>query len=165
MSIIIRLEITGVTSDGLGISRTDSGVIFVQGALPGEKVLAKIVSRKKDFMIADTVSIEEASSGRAAPKCKYYGRCGGCQLQHADYAAQLRLKAEIVKDAMTRIGGFSWEFFDGLECEPSPKSFSYRNKASFPVQGVNGKILTGFYRAGTHRLEFIRHCPVNAKRL
>ncbi|MBQ6113213.1 MAG: 23S rRNA (uracil(1939)-C(5))-methyltransferase RlmD, partial [Synergistaceae bacterium] len=101
MSIIIRLEITGVTSDGSGISRTDSGVIFVQGALPGEKVLAKIVSRKKDFMIADTVSIEEASSGRAVPKCKYYGRCGGCQLQHADYATQLRLKAEIVKDAMT----------------------------------------------------------------
>ncbi len=165
VSIIIRLEITGVTSDGSGISRTDSGVIFVQGALPGEKVLAKIVSRKKDFMIADTVSIEEASSGRAAPKCKYYGRCGGCQLQHADYATQLRLKAEIVKDAMTRIGGFNHEIFDKLECEPSPESFGYRNKAAFPVQSFKGRIVTGFYRAGTHRLEFIRHCPVNAKRI
>ncbi|MBR1657055.1 MAG: 23S rRNA (uracil(1939)-C(5))-methyltransferase RlmD [Synergistaceae bacterium] len=164
-SVVIPLEVTGISSDGSGIARTESGVVFVQGALPGEKVKARIVARKKDFMIADTVSVEEASEGRAVPKCKYYGRCGGCQLQHADYKTQLKLKANLVKDAMIRIGGFGHENFEGLECEASPEFWGYRNKAAFPVQGLNGRIVTGFYRAGTHRLEFIRTCPVNAKRL
>ncbi|MBR0256310.1 MAG: 23S rRNA (uracil(1939)-C(5))-methyltransferase RlmD [Synergistaceae bacterium] len=161
----ITLDITGLSSDGAGISRTESGVVFVQGALPGEKVSARIVARKKDFAVADTVSVIEASHGRAIPKCKYYGRCGGCQLQHADYPTQLRLKAGLVRDAMTRIGGFDAGLFDGLECEPSPESWGYRNKASFPVQDINGRIMTGFYRAGTHRLELIRSCPVNATRI
>ncbi len=76
--------------------------MFVHGALPGETVRASIVARKKDFSVADTVSVEVEASGRVRPKCKYYGRCGGCQLQHADYATQLTLKAGIVRDAISR---------------------------------------------------------------
>lgn len=133
--------------------------------MPGETVRAKIVARKKDFAVADTVSVETVSAGRVAPKCRYYGRCGGCQLQHADYSTQLTLKAGIVRDAMTRIGGFHPEIFAGLTCEPSPEHWGYRNKAAFPVQDMAGKIVTGFYRAGTHRLELIRTCPVNAPRI
>ncbi len=158
-------EISGLSSDGTGISRTSDGVVFVQGALPGEKVRAEIVSRKKDFMIADTVSVEKSSSGRVFPKCRYYGKCGGCQLQHADYKTQLEIKSGLVRDAMTRIGGFEAGIFDGLECVKSPEIWGYRNKAAFPVQGINGKIVTGFYRAGTHRLEFIKKCPVNAVKI
>lgn len=123
---------------------------------------ASVVMRKKDFTVADTLEVEEASRGRIAPKCKYYGRCGGCQLQHADYPTQLELKAGIVRDAMTRLGGFS---LGRVECEGSPLSWGYRNKAAFPVQNIRGKVCAGFYRAGTHRLEFIRQCPVNARRL
>ncbi|MBR0074173.1 MAG: 23S rRNA (uracil(1939)-C(5))-methyltransferase RlmD [Synergistaceae bacterium] len=159
---LITLNVTSLSTDAAGISRTDRGVVFVQGALPGEKVKAEIVARKKDFMVANTVSILESSSGRVKPKCKYYGHCGGCQLQHADYETQLKLKSEIVKDSMTRIGGFKIE---NVICEPSPSFWNYRNKAAFPVQNINGEIKTGFYRAGTHRLEFIKFCPVNAKRL
>ena len=158
-------EISGLSSDGTGISRTSDGVVFVQGALPGEKVRAEIVSRKKDFMTADTVSVEKSSSGRVFPKCRYYGKCGGCQLQHADYKTQLEIKSGLVRDAMTRIGGFEAGIFDGLECVKSPEIWGYRNKAAFPVQGINGKIVTGFYRAGTHRLEFIKKCPVNAVKI
>ena len=162
MNQLMTLKISAMSTDATGISRTDKGVIFVQGALPGETVKAEIVARKKDFMIAETTSILEPSAGRVKPKCKYYGHCGGCQLQHADYATQLKLKAEIVKDSMTRIGGFKIE---NIICEPSPSFWNYRNKAAFPVQNINGEIKTGFYRAGTHRLEFIKYCPVNAKRL
>ena len=161
----VTLEISALSSDGTGISRTDRGVIFVQGGLPGEIVRAEIVSRKKDFMIADTISIERPSPERVIPKCKYYGKCGGCQLQHASYDSQLRLKAELVRDAMIRIGGFEHERFAGLECESSPSSWGYRNKAAFPVQSLRGRLITGFYRAGTHRLELIRNCPVNAERI
>ena len=161
----LNLNITAISTDGTGIARTENGVVFVQGALPNETVRAEIVSRKKDFMIADTISVEKNSSGRIKPKCKYYGRCGGCQLQHANYETQLKLKASIVRDAMIRIGGFKPEIFDELKCEPSPNFWHYRNKAAFPVQDINGKICTGFYRAGTHRLEFINQCPVNAEKI
>ena len=158
----VTLKISALSSDGAGIARTDRGIVFVQGALPGETVRAAVVMRKRDFAVAETVHVESPSAGRTAPKCKYYGKCGGCQLQHADYSTQLKLKAEIVIDAMRRLGGFS---VGAIECEPSPEAWNYRNKAAFPVQGIRGKICTGFYRAGTHRLEFIRQCPVNAKRL
>ena len=158
----VTLKISALSSDGAGIARTDRGIVFVQGALPGEIVRAAVVMRKRDFAVAETVHVESPSAGRTAPKCKYYGKCGGCQLQHADYSTQLKLKAEIVIDAMRRLGGFS---VGAIECEPSPEAWNYRNKAAFPVQGIRGKICTGFYRAGTHRLEFIRQCPVNAKRL
>ena len=163
----INLKISALSTDATGISRTDKGVIFVQGALPGETVKAEIVARKKDFMIAKTISVLEPSSGRVKPKCKYFcpGHCGGCQLQHADYETQLNLKAGIVKDSMIRLGNFNPEIFENLICEPSPDFWNYRNKAAFPVQNINGKIATGFYRAGTHRLEFIKYCPVNAKKL
>ena len=130
--------------------------------MPSETVRARIVVRKKDFTIADTVSVEEAAEGRITPKCKYYGKCGGCQLQHADYHTQLKLKADIVIDAINRLGGFR---VHEVECEASPESWGYRNKAAFPVQNIRGKVCAGFYRAGTHRLELIRQCPVNAKRL
>ncbi|MBQ6971108.1 MAG: 23S rRNA (uracil(1939)-C(5))-methyltransferase RlmD [Synergistaceae bacterium] len=162
---ILTLTVSGLSSEGAGISRTESGVVFVHGALPGEKVRARIVARKKDFAVADTVTVDEASPGRVKPRCRYYGKCGGCQLQHAGYDTQLQLKAGLVRDAMTRIGGFDPEIFAGLTCEPSPESWGYRNKAAFPVQDIAGRIVTGFYRAGTHRLELIRSCPVNAKRL
>lgn len=137
----------------------------MHGALPGELVNAEIVARKKDFSIADTLEIIKASPERITPRCKYYGKCGGCQLQHANYNLQLSLKAGLVRDAMTRIGGFDAKIFDSLTCEESPDSWNYRNKAAFPVQDLHGRIITGFYRAGTHRLELIRQCPVNAKRL
>ena len=161
----MTLKINSISSDATGIARTENGIIFVENALPGETVKAEIVARKKDFIIAKTVSIEKESSGRVKPRCKYYGKCGGCQLQHANYETQLKLKTQIVKDAMIRIGGFDEKLFENLECEASPESWGYRNKAAFPVQNINGKLATGFYRANSHYLEFIKTCPVNAKKI
>ena len=161
----ITLKINSISSDGTGIARTERGIIFVQGALPGEVVKAELVAKKKDFAVAKIFEIVEASPGRVAPRCKYYGHCGGCQLQHADYETQLKLKAQIVRDAMTRIGGFEKNLFENLTCQASPLFWGYRNKAAFPVQNLNGRIATGFYRAGTHRPELIKQCPVNAPRL
>ena len=88
----LELKINSISGDATGIARTPRGVVFVHGALPGEIVKAGIVARKKDFSIADTIEIIKSSTGRAVPKCKYYGRCGGCQFQHADYKTQLEFK-------------------------------------------------------------------------
>ena len=160
-----EFKINNLSSVGAGIARTDNGIIFINGALPGEIVQAEIISRKKDFSIAKLIKVLQESNGRIIPKCKYYGKCGGCQLQHADYNLQLELKINLVRDAMTRLGGFDKNLFENLTCEPSPEIWNYRNKAAFPVQNLRGKICAGFYKYGTHELEFIKNCPVNAKNL
>lgn len=157
-----RFEIERLSSDGSGIARTGRGVVFVSGALPGEQVDAEVVQRRKDFALARTTAVVRPSPGRVVPRCPVFGQCGGCQLQHADYPLQLSLKAELVRDAMTRIGGFPPELLEALECVSSPLPWGYRNKASFPVQSLRGRIVTGFYRAGTHRLVPLKRCPVNA---
>ena len=165
--LIGPLNISALSSDGAGIARTEHGVVFINGALPGEVVTAETVSRHKDFSVARVVEIEKASDGRVEPRCPHYDKCGGCQLQHASYGTQLKLKAGLVRDAMTRIGGFEPSLFANLKCEASPDEWGYRNKASFPVQSLDFKgkgkrIAAVFYRTGTHRLELIRRCPVNA---
>jgi 23S rRNA (uracil1939-C5)-methyltransferase len=85
------------------LARLDDGTaLFVDGALPGEAVEVELHHRKGKVWFAHTVAVGEASSHRVAAPCPYYGECGGCQLQHADYAHQLELKEAIVRDAMRR---------------------------------------------------------------
>jgi 23S rRNA (uracil1939-C5)-methyltransferase len=158
----IELTIEKISSDGSGIARTAQGVVFVEGALPGEVVEAEVVSRKKDFAFARLVRVKEANERRVVPRCPVFGTCGGCQLQHASYRMQLEIKALIVKDALSRLGGFDLRGLPDLECVPSPQQWGYRNKASFPVRKIRGKPVAGFYEADSHRLVRLEACPVNA---
>ncbi|NLK20361.1 MAG: TRAM domain-containing protein, partial [Synergistaceae bacterium] len=87
---IIELETEKISSDGSCLARSPDGlVIFVPGALPGETVRAKISLRKKEYAVADLQEVLNPSNGRRAAPCPIYGRCGGCQLQHAGYGLQL----------------------------------------------------------------------------
>ena len=156
----VELVVEKISSDGSGIARTGQGIVFVEGALPGEVVEAEIVKRKKDFALARLVRVKKPNADRVAPRCPVFGTCGGCQLQHASYRLQLEIKADIVKDALSRIGGFG--SLPHLECVPSPRQWGYRNKASFPVRKVRGKPVAGFYEANSHRLVRLETCPVNA---
>ena len=75
--------------------------------------------------VSPSAILEELKSKMmVAPRCSAFGQCGGCQLQHADYPLQLSLKAGLVRDAMTRLGGFAPELFENLECVPSPASLT-----------------------------------------
>ncbi|MDR1875971.1 MAG: 23S rRNA (uracil(1939)-C(5))-methyltransferase RlmD [Synergistaceae bacterium] len=159
---LVELVVGKMSSDGSGIARTDEGVVFVEGALPGEVVEAEVVRRKRDFSLARLVRVKQASAGRVVPACSVFGTCGGCQLQHASYRLQLEVKADIVKDALSRIGGFDLRGLPDFECEPSPRQWGYRNKASFPVRKIKGKPVAGFYEADSHRLARLEACPVNA---
>jgi 23S rRNA (uracil1939-C5)-methyltransferase len=163
--LIKELVVEKISSDGRGIARTDEGVVFVEGALPGEVVEAELVRRKKDFAFARLVRVKESDARRVSPACPVFGTCGGCQLQHASYRLQLEIKVRIVKDALSRIGGFDLRELPDLECVPSPQQWGYRNKASFPVRKIKGKPVAGFYEADSHRLVRLETCPVNASPL
>jgi 23S rRNA (uracil1939-C5)-methyltransferase len=103
----LQLEITDAAFEGKAVARHDGLVVFVENAVPGDIVIAKLLKIKKSFAEAKVVRIERPSQLRVEPRCKYFGVCGGCKWQHVDYQAQLRFKQQQVVDSFERIGGFS----------------------------------------------------------
>lgn len=100
----VTLDIVGLTQDGEGVGRADGFTLFVRGALPGERVRAKVLKVKKQYGYAKMLSLLQASPDRVEAPCPIYRQCGGCQLQHLDYPAQLAWKRRHVIDSLTRIG-------------------------------------------------------------
>ena len=96
----LMLDIESVDLEGQGVARTDGKVIFVENALPGERVLARIVKRGTRFDRAISTRIIKASSGRVSPQCSYFGVCGGCSMQHMDAAMQLAVKQRVLEDQL-----------------------------------------------------------------
>lgn len=100
----VVLDIIGMTHEGEGVGRADGYTLFVHGALPGERVRAKVLKTKKQYGYAKLLELQQASADRIAPPCAIYDQCGGCQLQHMDYNAQLAWKRQLVVDNLERIG-------------------------------------------------------------
>ncbi|TDF95487.1 23S rRNA (uracil(1939)-C(5))-methyltransferase RlmD [Paenibacillus piri] len=97
-------DIVGIGHEGEGVGRVSGFTLFIPGALPGERVLAKVVKLKKQYGYGKLVRILESSPDRIAAPCPIYKQCGGCQLQHLSYEAQLRYKRQLVVDNLERIG-------------------------------------------------------------
>ena len=100
-----ELTISDLGINGEGIGRIDGFALFVVGALPGESVRVKVIKISKNYGYAKLLEVISPSSERVVPPCPYFGRCGGCNLQHLSYAAQLEYKTKAVRDALIRIGG------------------------------------------------------------
>jgi 23S rRNA (uracil1939-C5)-methyltransferase len=141
------MKITGLTSEGMGVGRIEGFTIFVEGALPQETVNVRIIKLQKTFGYGKLLSIHEESEERVIPACGIMKRCGGCQLQHLDYKAQLDNKTQMVKDIMERIGGFQdLVIHDAIGMQ---EPWRYRNKAQFPV-GFSDDVVIGFYANRSH---------------
>ncbi|MBI3586555.1 MAG: 23S rRNA (uracil(1939)-C(5))-methyltransferase RlmD [Ignavibacteriales bacterium] len=125
----IQLEVTGAAFEGKSVARKEGYVVFVEGAVPGDVVTARILKAKKNFAEAKVVHVEKPSPLRTEPRCKHVGVCGGCKWQHVEYQAQLQFKQQHVIDAFERIGGFSgFSVLPILGCE---EIFFYRNKMEY----------------------------------
>ena len=101
----IRLKVDDAAFEGRSVGRLDGFVIFIEGAVPGDVVTARVLRTKKNYAEAKVVAVEEPSPFRVQPRCKHFGVCGGCRWQHVDYQVQLRFKQQHVVDAFERIGG------------------------------------------------------------
>ena len=160
----MQLKIEKLSTDGKGIARTDNGIVFVSGALPDEIAEVEIVTRKREYSVAKAVSIVEPSKYRTNPVCPYFlnttsrFQCGGCQIQHSMYPYQLEVKAGFIEESLLRIGKIQLD--DKVICKASPKEWYYRNKASFPVKNIDGKIRLGFYAMSSHELVIINSCKI-----
>ena len=101
---IVELEITDMTDDGKGLGRLSGLAVFVMGAVPGDKVSARITGLKKRYAIAETVELLEPSAARVQPPCPYYKECGGCSMLELTYEEQLRIKRRNIITKLERIG-------------------------------------------------------------
>jgi len=155
----VELEIASITNLGEGLARKDGWVVFVTGALPGEKIVAKIWHNAANFSRGDLVRVLTPSPHRVQPRCDLFGECGGCQYQNLAYPQQLEWKRRQVQEAFERLGGIRTEVDP---CHPSPKQYAYRSKitphfmtprrADFPI---------GFLAAGTaRRVVDVPKCPI-----
>ena len=152
------MTFTDLLANGQAVGRIDGMVIFVDGPLPGERVQVRVTSVKAKYAVGEIVSYETRSDFRATPFCPVFGSCGGCQVQHLNYPAQLSWKEQIVRNALRRIGGFA----DVKVERPVGMTFprAYRNKMSLVVQPSAHGVRLGFYQARSHALVPIDACPV-----
>ena len=148
---ILTLRIERLSSDGSGVAHSADGeAVFVPGTAPGDEARVRIVKDCGRYAFGILDELLTPSPDRVPVDCPVAGPCGGCNLRHLDYAAELRAKQESVLDAFRRIGGLEVPVLDIL---PSPEVDRYRNKVQFPV-GVdkNGAPCIGFYAGRTHRI-------------
>ena len=156
----IEIELTGFAAGGRAVGHAPDGrVVFVEYGIPGERVVAEITDAHPGYIEATAVQVLRASEHRVAAPCRYFGRCGGCQLQHIDYAEQLRLKTEVVRDQLQRIGRFEAEVARDFvrEMLGMDDPWGYRNHVRFTVRR-DGEI--GFMQRGTHRFMRIDECLI-----
>jgi len=153
-------EITGCTSQGFGVARFEDRAVFVRGAIPGEVCSVRIVKVTKTAVYGRLEQILTASPHRVKPACPHFGKCGGCDFMHMDYALETELKRRRVSDTLTRIGGVDPE---PLTIAGAPTAEGYRNKAQFPVAMTKDGPAAGFFRARSHDLIPVTRCLIQPK--
>ncbi len=146
----IQLHITGLTHACEGVGRHNGMAVFVPGALPGETVLTQLVDLKRNYARGGLLEIIEQSHSRRQPPCPHYASCGGCTLQHVDYAEQLKLKTMLVRDSLARLAGLGE--VNVLPALGMEQPWHYRNKAGFHVAVHDGKYELGYYEEGSRTL-------------
>jgi 23S rRNA (uracil1939-C5)-methyltransferase len=125
----LDLTIESIGFEGKAIARHEGLVYFVEGAVPGDVVRARVRFKKKRYAEAVMTDIITPSKARRDAACKHFGTCGGCKWQHLDYAEQLRWKQQHVRDAFERLGKIPYGMLH--DTLPSPAQYRYRNKMEF----------------------------------
>ena len=143
---------------GAGLARADGKVLMIPFTLPGERVRVEIVADHGGFAEAKAAEWLERSSERVEPQCPVFGRCGGCNYQHAGEKFQAEQKAEIVREVFQRVGKIAAPAEIGiLAGEP----WGYRNRTQFHSDGRD----IGYLEAGSHNLVSVDHCPISAPKI
>ena len=150
-----QVEITGVTAQGAGVGRLEGLAVFVPLTAPGDVARIKLLKVAKNYAWGKVTELLTPSPLRQEPDCPQFAQCGGCCYRHITYQGELELKAQRVRDALVRIGGFPQ-----LPLAPilgAESRSGYRNKALLPLgRGKDGGLTMGFYAVNSHR---VVDCP------
>ncbi len=152
-------QIESLDHEAQGVARHEGKVVFVEGALPGEMVRARITRRKAQFDQAITLSVLHPGPSRVVPRCPHFGVCGGCNMQHADPAAQVAFKQRILEDNLERIGHVRPEAL--LPTIQGP-AWGYRQRARLSVRHVvkKGGVLVGFHERSSSFVADMQRCEI-----
>lgn len=143
---------------GQGIIRHEGLVVFVPFAAIGDKLTFQIVTSKKNYAQGRIVDILEPSPQRVKPKCPYFGRCGGCQLQHLDYPAQLEAKRVWVEEALQRVGG--WQEASVPPVVPALSVWHYRRRVAFHLKPTERGYDLGYVSTDNQTIIVVDQCPI-----
>lgn len=159
---IARIE--SLDHEGQGVARLDGKTVFVEGALPGETVEFSSWRKKPRFELANLVAVRTPSAARAEPRCRYFGVCGGCSLQHLDSRAQVAVKQRVLEDNLRHIGNVVPELM--LPAIHGP-AWRYRDRARFSVRRVAKKntVLVGFHEKRSSFIADTLSCEVVPQRV
>ncbi len=154
------VTIEDIAFGGEGVGRIEDFVVFVPFVLVGEVVEAEVTEVKKRFARTRLLRVIQASPERVQPLCRYFGDCGGCQYQHIDYPAQLRLKYKQICDLFERIGGIDAKVVAPVV--PCPQPYGYRNRIMIRSQWDKFKqgLNIGFIRADNRLVVDIEECKI-----
>src|SRR6266404_6194899 len=126
MSEELRISIEKLVYGGDGLAHADGNTVFVPYVLQGEEVRATAKFKRKNLVWARLLEVTSASAQRDGARCPHFQTCGGCHYQHISAAEQLRLKKEILRETLSRLGGIQWS---GAIQEHSAQPYGYRNRA------------------------------------
>lgn len=159
-----RIEITGIAAGGDGVGRTEGMVVFVPRTAPGDVARVRL-ARSKRFARGHLESLETASPDRVEPVCPHYtrDRCGGCQLQHLSYEAQLRAKGSIIADALRRIGRRD---AGDVRVDASDVQWRYRRKLTLHLRRDGDNWIAGLHPYDDPAFVFdLSDCPITDERV
>ena len=156
----LSLTIHDIAFGGEGVGRQDDFVVFVPFVLVGETVAVAITEVHKSFARAKLLRVLTPAPERVTPECRYFGACGGCQYQHMDYAAQLRMKQKQIADLFERVGKIPPAVVAPVIGCPQP--YGYRNRIMIRSQwnGPAKKLELGFIRTDNKFVESIEECKI-----
>lgn len=153
----VEIKTIAMGGEGLGYL-PDGRVIFVQGALPGDVVEAKITRQKKSWARGKVERLEEESPHRVESGCDAFSRgCGGCQFWNTTYEQELLWKSDVAFEVMKRISKLA---LPEPKVVGAPSAANYRTKVVFHQKVVRGEVFRGFFATGTNRVVPIRQCPI-----
>lgn len=155
MNTHIEVVIEKLVQGGAGLARNEGKVVFVEGALPGERVQCTLLDNKRDFMMASVDRLIEASPLRVTPLCPYYEMCGGCDFQHVAGPAQPVFKLNLLTDNLLRLGKI--DYAKSIPIAGAEQT-AYRSRARIHVDPATERV--GFLGKRSASLIAIDHCPV-----
>jgi 23S rRNA (uracil1939-C5)-methyltransferase len=156
--VTFEVTIEKLVYGGAGLGRHAGKVVFAPFAAPGDRLLVQAVIQKKNYTRAALVRILEEGEGRAAPFCAHFGRCGGCQWQHIEYALQIEAKRKILEELIHH--RFPETRSLPIEMKACPQPHGYRSRARIQTRGFGEHASVGFYRFESHAIEDISGCPL-----
>jgi len=156
MSDELQLLIEKMVYGGDGLSHAAGNTVFVPFVLPGEQIKAETVSRKKKLVWAKALEVGQAHAERVKPFCPHFGACGGCHYQHASYEEQVRLKLEILRETLSRMGSVNWA---GEIKTHTSQPTHYRNRAQWAVRHANPRAL-GYFLPESNTIMPVDRCDI-----